>query len=274
MLCGLLFLAKPFVASFLPHFLSLDCCLATFSQKFCLLSGRVKRHSLHSLLSHLAHTVASTVELFNSTGFLTHIMIFLGNNYFHACSFSIFIFKSLYFNSHLSSTLSQSVLLSHRYQHQALPSWYLAGWCPAPRPSPPTPHPAPRPSSLLVRERCCVFGSAKLASELSSEAGLWPLRFPRPGAWGCASRENRVEPVAFATLTQVGRVSLSARVSSSSPGSLSRALTCNSLRARLYFLSWWQQPVGKSWGYPRSPQRGWVHLAPSRSTGHAASRWL
>ena len=77
------------MASFLPHFLSLDCCLATFSQKFCLLSGRVKRHSLHSLLSHLAHTVASTVELFNSTGFLTHIMIFLGNNYFHACSFSI-----------------------------------------------------------------------------------------------------------------------------------------------------------------------------------------
>ena len=76
MLCDLLFLAKPFVASFLPHFLSFDCCLVTFSQKFCLLSGRVKRHSLHSLLSHLAHAVASTVELFNSTGFLTHIMIF------------------------------------------------------------------------------------------------------------------------------------------------------------------------------------------------------
>ena len=139
-----------------------------------------------------------------------------------------FIFQSLYFILHLSSTLSQSVLLSHRYQHQALPSWYLAGWCPAPRPSPSTPHPAPGPSSLLVMGRCSVFGSAKLASELSSEAGLWPLRFPRPGAWGCASRESRVEPVAFATLTQVGRASLtqSARASPSSPGSLPRALAC------------------------------------------------
>ena len=77
---------------------------------------------------------------------------------------------------------------------------------------------------------------------------------PSPVAWGCASRENRVERVAFATLTQVGRVSLSVRVSSSSPGSLSRALACNSLLAKqLYLLSWWQQPVGKNWGYPRSP---------------------
>ena len=90
--------------------------------------------------------------------------------------------------------------------------------------------------------------------ELSSEARLLPLRLPRPVAWGCASRENRIESVAFATLSQVRRVSLSARVSSSSPGSLSRALACISLLAKhLYFLSWWQQPVGKNWGYPRSP---------------------
>ena len=62
-LCSLLFLAHPSVASFLQYFLSFDCCLVTFSQKFYLLSGGVKRHSLQSLLSHLAHSVASTVEL-------------------------------------------------------------------------------------------------------------------------------------------------------------------------------------------------------------------
>ena len=155
-------------------------------------------------------------------------MLFLGNNY----SLGIIIFMHVHFQFSFSNHYI-SIRISRAPSLRACSSLivistklYRAGTWPVGAPPLAHPHPAPRPSSLLVRERCCVFESAKLASELSSEAGLWPLRFPRPGAWGCASRENRVEPVAFATLTQVGRVSLSARVSSSSPGSLSRALTC------------------------------------------------
>lgn len=77
-----------------------------------------------------------------------------------------------------------------------------------------------------------------------------PLRVPRPATWWCASRENRVESVAFATLTQVGRVNLLARVSSSSPGPLPWTPTCKSLYANLYFLRRWQQPVGRPGGIP------------------------
>lgn len=116
------------MASFLPHFLSLDCCLATFSQKFCLLSGRVKRHSLHSLLSHLAHTVASTVELFNSTGFLAHIMIsFSFSN--HYISFRI---------SRVPSHRAYSTLIVISTKlHQA--GWYSAHPLHLPTPTPPQP---------------------------------------------------------------------------------------------------------------------------------------
>lgn len=154
MLCGLLFLAKPFVASFLPHFLSLDCCLATFSQKFCLLSGRVKRHSLHSLLSHLAHTVASTVELFNSTGFLTHIMIFLGNNY----SLGIIIFMHVHFqfsfsNHYISIRISRVPSL-RAYSSLIVISTklYRAGTWPVG--APPLAHPHPHPTPPLAHPLC------------------------------------------------------------------------------------------------------------------------
>ena len=139
-----------------------------------------------------------------------------------------FIFKSLYFISHLSSTLLQSVL------HASLSapgSTRLVGTPPTLCTCLPQPHPSlPGPAcllALLLLGRGVVFLEVQSwRQELSSGAGLWPLRIPRPVAWGCASRENRVERVAFATLTQVGRASLSARVSSSSPGSLSRALAC------------------------------------------------
>ena len=77
-----------------------------------------------------------------------------------------------------------------------------------------------------------------------------PPRVPRPATWWCASRESRVESVAFATLTQVGRVNLLARVSSSSPGPLPWAPTCKSLYANLYLLRRWQQPVGRTGGIP------------------------
>ena len=63
----------------------------------------------------LAHTVASIVELFNSTGSLTHIMIFFSLS--HACSFH----QSLYFISFSRVPSLRVLSLSHRYQHQQLP---------------------------------------------------------------------------------------------------------------------------------------------------------
>ena len=155
------------MASFLPHFLSFDCCLVTFSQKFCLLSGRVKRHSLHSLLSHLAHTVASTVELFNSTGFLAHIMI----------SFS---FSNHYISFRISRVPSYRAYSTHRYQHQALPGWLV------PRPPFALAHPNLTPAcpALFVSLPLCWWGEGFVYLEVKSwcrspapRLDFWPLRY-------------------------------------------------------------------------------------------------
>ena len=164
----------------------------------------------------LAHAVASTVELFNSTGSLTHIMIFFSS------SIIIFHFASLEYPL-LECTPHSSL--------SAPGSTRLVGTPPPLVTCPPQPHPS-LPGlvcllALLLVGRGVVYLEVQSwRQELSFGAGLWPLRIPRPVSWGCASSENRIESVAFATLTQVRRVSLSARVSSSSPGSLSRALTC------------------------------------------------
>ena len=155
------------MASFLPHFLSLDCCLATFSQKFCLLSGRVKRHSLHSLLPHLAHAVASTVELFNSTGSLTHIMIFFSS------SIIIFHFASLEYP--LLECAPLIVISTKLYQ---------AGWYPA-RPLHLFTLTSPQPARPCLSPCPCAGGEKGLciwkwkASVRSSAPGLdfRPLRY-------------------------------------------------------------------------------------------------
>ena len=155
-LCSLLFLAHPSVASFLPHFLSFDCCLVTFSQKFCLLSGRVKRHSLQSLLSHLAHSVASPVGLVNQLVSSLAIMKYP----FHMFFQFHYIFVS--FLRVPSSVLPSSVLPF------IVISYHLcqAGWYPALPAHLLTPtQSAPSFLALLLEgERCGVFGSEKFAS--------------------------------------------------------------------------------------------------------------
>ena len=178
------------MASFLPHFLSLDCCLATFSQKFCLLSGRVKRHSLHSLLSHLAHTVASTVELFNSTGFLAHIMMFIFNFHFQII---IFHFASLEYP------------LTERTPHSSLSapsSTRLVGTPPTlctcpPQPHPSLPGPACLPCPFAVGERCGVFGSAKLAPGAQLRGWSLASAHTTPGSVGVCEQGEQGRACGF-----------------------------------------------------------------------------
>ena len=95
--------------------------------------------------------------------------------------------------------------LTERTPHSSLSapsSTRLVGTPPTLCTCPPQPHPSlPGPAcllALLLLGRGVVFLEVQSwRQELSSGAGLWPLRIPRPVAWGCASRENRVERVAF-----------------------------------------------------------------------------
>ena len=102
----------------------------------------------------LAHAVASIVELFNSTGSLTHIMIFFSS------SIIIFHFASLE-----CPLLERAPLTSL----SAPSSTRLVGTPPALCTCPPQPHPSLPGlvcllALVLVGRRVGVFGSEKLAS--------------------------------------------------------------------------------------------------------------